>query len=227
MQKFKTSDFLSMDLTKLKTDELRKAISIMSTTANKSLRRLEETGFSTSSKAYQYFEQLAFDSDVAVGKTGKGQMKFKTGSRGMTHNQMVHTAVVIKDFLESKTSKVSGTKQAYLKGYKTFQKKHKFKGTQQEYAEAFSVGLLEQFSLIYGSEQVARFVTYANSKGLSSSDIEKILKDGGLRGMSKDNKASLSFWEDKIDNFRKVTPEEQSDIDRAIEESDFDEFEFD
>lgn len=82
----------SAEISKLKKPQLRKAVQILSSAANKRLKRLEQKGVSTPATRY-------------ANKTGR----FST--KGKNINQLRAEFIRVKNFMESKTSTLTGYKK--------------------------------------------------------------------------------------------------------------------
>lgn len=87
-----------IDVNKMNEQELRQAVSILASTANKRLKRLSNKQMGTSSPAYQSAQKRAY----------QGSAGGKFGTKGKNRNQLLNEFKAIKNFLESKTSTVTG-----------------------------------------------------------------------------------------------------------------------
>ena len=87
-----------VDVNRLTEQELRKAVSILSSAANKRLKRLSLKQMGTSSPAYQSAQKRSYE----------GSAGGKFGVSGKNRNQLLNEFKAVKNFLEAKTSSVKG-----------------------------------------------------------------------------------------------------------------------
>lgn len=87
-----------IDVNKMTEQELRQAVSVLASAANKRLKRLANKPMGTSSPAYQSAQKRAY-----IGSAGG-----KFGTAGKNRNQLLNEFKSAKNFLEAKTSSVTG-----------------------------------------------------------------------------------------------------------------------
>lgn len=193
------------DIKKQSIRELQSNIRTLGKTANQRLRQLEgktrtnKTDLSQASHGYQYLKQLEFDGKPFIGKTGKGEIKFITAvGRGnnspFTVNQLREELTTIKNFLESKTSTVTGVKNVSLKAYEKA-KKQGFIGSETEYKD-FAIEwkdtLMQNFKDMYGSTELNDL--RLENQELNFTTFKKLVRKAGFtktRSTKKYKKPSL------------------------------------
>lgn len=147
-------------------------------TANKRIKRLSENKFLRSSNAYRFLERHQFDNNkFLVIKNYKGQniIQFKYDIRKSNWNDLQSIDKILTGFLESKTSSSRGVRKAHTQGYEKFKESTGSNITESEYAEQFSSGLFQQYSLLYSSGQASDFFTTARKQGLKIDEIKQII----------------------------------------------------
>lgn len=149
------------------TAQLRRKLAQLTKTANQRLRQLEKSGYTGSSKAYQYVERLGFDGDKALTTTGKGELKFLTSFKGLSYPELKHLQAEVNRFLTARTSTVTGIKGIVEGNKAQFEQITGQKLTQQEYAELWIDTTAKLFKELYGSQELTRIVkVYGNEKAM-------------------------------------------------------------
>lgn len=160
-------------------EQIKFAVSVLSKTANQRLRQIEKTGLTNASNAYRYIEGRAYDEELYMDMTKKGEMKFRTNYRDTTLNGLREQMGVLQEFLfKSKTSTVTGVKNKYLKGYETAKKNNPElfgKMSFNEFGDLWNTFNMKQILKMYGSDIVVKFINEADSQGLSKDDINEIM----------------------------------------------------
>lgn len=160
-------------------EQIKFAVSVLSKTANQRLRQIEKTGLTNASNAYRYIEGRAYDEELYMDMTKKGEMKFRTNYRDTTLNGLREQMGVLQEFLfKSKTSTVTGVKNKYLKGYETAKKNNPElfgKMSFNEFGDLWNTFNMKQILKMYGSDIVVKFINEAESQGLSKDDINEIM----------------------------------------------------
>lgn len=214
--KYKTINFSTLG-----SAELRRAVASMAKTANQRLREIEKQGFTEASKAYGYFESLAFDKDKATAVDSKGRNKWLTDTRKLTQGELVHVASKLQGFLNAKTSTITGIKASYAKGYKTFKERNpNYTGSAQEFAQSVKMGLMQKFKELYGSQEMVNLLVYTSNLGLTDVEIEKGLYNTGIYKATKSNKPEvITIYSELADIANnKVTKEEEDEINKEFTE---------
>lgn len=143
--------------------------------ANQRLRELEKHGkIKKESNAYESIRKKAKDGALYLGKTGKGQVKFRTDITRMSEDERKQLEKEVNKFLSAKTSTVSGVKKSRSKGFKTVTEKKK---ETDALAEEYKSEIMEEMGIteeeyydIWGSKAVENM-----GKLLSSSQIQQII----------------------------------------------------
>lgn len=143
--------------------------------ANQRLRELEKHGkVKKESSAYESIREKAKKGAEYLGKTNKGQLKFRTDISKMTSNQKRKLEEEVQKFLSAKTSTVKGIKKSRKKGFETVKKQ---KEDSDELIEKYKNEVIEELHIteeeyydIWGSKAVENA-----SKILSSSQIQQII----------------------------------------------------
>ena len=172
------------DINELSLKELRKEVRSEASKANKRLRRLEQYGLDSASKAYQWVRTKAFDEDDSLTETYKKETSFKTAVSDRSLQQLRSELSTLRTFLyEAKTSTVIGTKSAYQKGFKTFKDKYGTEASFKEFSDAWSSKAVEMLRQMFPSDEVVAVATKAYEDGLSDSQLsdiaEEALRNGG------------------------------------------------
>lgn len=126
---------------------------------NQRLRQLEKSGLTQSSKAYGRIELWGYNqSKEFLTTTGKGEIKFKTSTKGRTTRQLQAQIRQMEIFANANTSTVSGIKKSYTKSYQTFKKKSGYTGSFTQYSQLVSEDAFSWAVRNYGSERTLAIV---------------------------------------------------------------------
>ena len=202
--KVKTSSLIdrnSKEFNKMSKDELKTYYKKIATIANKRARSLEEKDLYRASNAYNWLERHVYDNKntkIYV-KDKQGRPKFNTNISKMSFQELKSASAEASKFIEAKTSTVSGIKEMYLKGYNTYKQKHMNNSdylTFEEYSEFWKSGLVQNYSKIFGSDQVVRLSQAMEAEDLSVEEIEQILEEGGFNENTQEGEIGLSDMED-------------------------------
>ena len=123
--------------------------------ANQRLRELEKQGMENS-PAYRAIERLAYNEDVAIGKTTKGQIKFKTNIRKMSYDERRHLEAQVKRFLEAETSTTKGVKEVKKRAEDAYNEK--FGGDYSDWLLLWGTAIAHQYKMMYGSDFTAQVI---------------------------------------------------------------------
>ena len=173
--KVKTSSLIdrnSKEFNKMSKDELKTYYKKIATIANKRARSLEEKDLYRASNAYNWLERHVYDNKntkIYV-KDKQGRPKFNTNISKMSFQELKSASAEASKFIEAKTSTVSGIKEMYSKGYNTYKQKHMNNSdylTFEEYSEFWKSGLVQNYSKIFGSDQVVRLSQAMEAEDLS------------------------------------------------------------
>lgn len=178
--------------------QLQKAIRQLGKTANQRLRELEKIGLTKASQGYKEIQRQSYDGMRYLGKTSKGEVKFDlslgTAKKSKkTVNELREELTAINNFLNARTSTVSGIKNISGEAYKKY-KEMGYKGSQKSYedfAEGWSRGLMQNLKECYGSTEANQIrLTYQD---LDDYTLEKILRKAGFdESSTPDNKPDLN-----------------------------------
>ena len=202
--KVKTSSLIdrnSKKFNQMTKDELKNYYKKIATIANERARRLEEKDLYRSSNAYNWLERHVYDNKntkIYV-KDKQGRPKFNTNISIMSFQELKSASAEASKFIEAKTSTVSGIKEMYLKGYNTYKQKYMNNSnylTFEEYSEFWKSGLVQNYSKIFGSDQVVRLTQAMEAEDLSVEELEQILKEGGFNENTQEGEIGLSDIED-------------------------------
>ena len=202
--KVKTSSLIdrnSKEFNQMTKDELKTYYKKIATIANKRARSLEEKDLYRASNAYNWLERHVYDNKntkIYV-KDKQGRPKFNTNISKMSFQELKSASAEASKFIEAKTSTVSGIKEMYLKGYNTYKEKHMNNSdylTIEEYSEFWKSGLVQNYSKIFGSDQVVRLSQAMEAEDLSVEELEQILKEGGFNENTQEGEIGLSDMED-------------------------------
>lgn len=165
--------------------ELNKLASKLANTANSRLRALEERGLQNGSNAYRYIEKLHFDKDNATATDSKGRMKFNTNFRGLTYQQIQGRLAEIQRFLNAPTSKISGVKKKYYKGWKSYSKKSNEKtgGSNISFADFTDIMRNEKIrnsKKMFGSDVIMRVIKHVSDTKESVQQLLERIKNFDL-----------------------------------------------
>jgi len=166
----------------LRKRELSQAAAKMARTANQRLRALEEKGLERGSNAYRYIEKLHFDKDNATATDSQGRMKFNTDFRGLSYQEIQHQIGEIQRFLNAPTSKVSGVKDKYYKGWLSYSKESNEKtgGTSISFAEFTDImrnQKIKDSKAMFGSKLFVRIIRHIDETGESVKQALERIKD--------------------------------------------------
>lgn len=139
--------------------EKRKEYNKLRKTANQRLRRLSKSEVKYGSRAYRYLtEKLSNQQEYLTQK--KGILQFKPLKRGyITQQELEHKLSIISNFVKAKTSSITGTKELYKKGYRTFLKNNE--NVKISYDEWYSMVASQDFADAkqkFGSNQIIHVV---------------------------------------------------------------------
>ena len=202
--KIKTSSLIdrnSKEFNKMSKDELKTYYKKIATIANKRARSLEEKDLYRASNAYNWLERHVYDNKntkIYV-KDKQGRPKFNTNISKMSFQELKSASAEASKFIEAKTSTVSGIKEMYSKGYNTYKQKHMNNSdylTFEEYSEFWKSGLVQNYSKIFGSDQVVRLSQAMEAEDLTVEELEQILREGGFNENTQEGEIGLSDMED-------------------------------
>lgn len=165
------------DYNSMSADELRLAVSVLAKTANQRLRALEKANLTKASNAYRYAETQAYDERRFMGTTKRGEIKFKTTTRGRSLQELKEEVAQLQGFLfNAKTSTVKGTKQRYEQAYETWKdvnpdKKMSF----EDFGEMWLQSNMKKLVRMYGSDVAIEIMGGEHSKGLTMEEINDIV----------------------------------------------------
>lgn len=167
---------------KLRKQELTKLASNLAKTANQRLRSLEEKGLEKGSNAYRYIEKLHFDKDNATATDSQGRMKFNTNFRGLSYQDIQHRLGEIQRFLNAPTSKVSGVKEKYYKGWLSYSKEtnEKTGGSSISFADFTDImrnQKIKDSKAMFGSKLFVRVIRHIDETGESVKQALERIKD--------------------------------------------------
>lgn len=167
---------------KLRKQELSKLASNLAKTANRRLRSLEEKGLEKGSNAYRYIEKLHFDKDNATATDSQGRMKFNTNFRGLSYQDIQHRLGEIQRFLNAPTSKVSGVKEKYYKGWLSYSKEtnEKTGGSLISFADFTDImrnQKIKDSKAMFGSKLFVRVIRHIDETGESVKQALERIKD--------------------------------------------------
>lgn len=139
--------------------EKRKEYNDLRKTANQRLKRLSKSDVKYGSRAYRYLtEKLSNQSEYLTQK--KGILQFKPLKRGyITQQELEHKLSIVSKFVKAHTSTITGTKELYKKGYRTFLKNNE--NVKISYDEWYSMVASQDFADAkqkFGSNQIIRVV---------------------------------------------------------------------
>ena len=151
------------------------------------------------SRALDYLKSELPERYQLLHVTKSGYIQFNQSLKNMSFNDMQHYEKILNNFKKAKTSTVSGIKEMYLKGYNTYKKNHMNDSdylTFEEYSEFWKSGLVQNYSKIFGSDQVVRLSQAMEAEDLSVEELEQILKEGGFNENTQEGEIGLSDMED-------------------------------
>lgn len=171
-----------LEARKLRKSELSKMASNLAKTANQRLRALEEKGLEKGSNAYRYIEKLHFDKDSATATDSQGRMKFNTNFRGLSYQDVQSRLAEIQRFLNAPTSKISGVKKKYYKGWKTYSKptNEKTGGSKISFADFTDImrnQKIKDSKAMFGSKLFVRIIRHIDETGETVKQVLERIKD--------------------------------------------------
>ena len=203
-------------------DKLKQVLRIYSKAANTRLRALEKAEL-TNAPAYQAVRDLAYDDFGFMGRTKKGEFKFRTNTRGMELDLIRAELLKLDTFLfRAHTSTVTGAKTARQKireatinqtrsGTKSERISNFFSGMKQEvFDEFWDYQNLKRLIDIYGTDEAVRIIEAASDNPNIGSDLSNIdrvigeLLDNVLADIINDNEKSLTSLYDALKEFKPV-----------------------
>lgn len=170
-----------VEISKLKKPELRKIVQILASASNKRLKRLHQKGISTPASRY-------------VDKNGK----FST--KGKNINQLRAEYIRAKNFLQSKTSTITG--------YKRF-KKEVQKNLTEKGINISSDNLEQMFKIYEKLKDINPSVAEKNFKYITLKEISEELKDGqtedDILSRINDNLSQIYEQEMELENYDTIS----------------------
>lgn len=142
--------------------------------ANQRLRQLEKSQLNT--PAYKWVLRQGQKGINYIGKTSKGQVKFRTDITKLSQNKSQFNAYIkaLDSFLNAKTSSITQVKAMLNESRKTFNDRFNMNLSQQEYLDMWSSSAIQSAMGLYGSTQVLDIIKKAPDN-MSLSEIEKVL----------------------------------------------------
>ena len=165
------------DFNSMNKKELQLAVQTLSKTANQRLRSLEKAGMTRSSNAYRAVERFYWDMERFMDKTSKGEIKFKTTTRGRSVNELKEEVGELREFLfKSKTSTVSDVNKKYKQAYETWQKNNPdIKMSQDEFGDMWIQSNMKKLVTMYGSEIAIEIMSGKGYQKLDMKDINEFI----------------------------------------------------
>lgn len=165
------------DFNSMNKKELQLAVQTLSKTANQRLRSLEKAGMTRSSNAYRAVERFYWDMERFMDKTSKGEIKFKTTTRGRSVNELKEEVGELREFLfKSKTSTVSDVNRKYKQAYETWQKNNPdIKMSQDEFGDMWIQSNMKKLVSMYGSEIAIEIMSGKGYQKLDMKDINEFI----------------------------------------------------
>lgn len=176
------------ELNKLSNKNLRAVTSRLVSSANKRLKRIEKANLTEFNIPYK--------------QTMEGGGKFSV--KGKTRNEVLKEYARTKEFLEAKTSSVSG--------YKTYRQKVKSRLGQPERSDEVERDFWNEYNYInehsrnnykeiLGSDQMQRIVAKAKNEGKSHSQILRTLRNEYKKAQSRQSERLKELESDLDDEF--------------------------
>lgn len=184
-------------------NELKKYVKSMGKTANQRLRELEKQDLARSSRAYSYIESLEFDKDrkAFLSQTGKGEIKFRTATRGVSLESLELEARTIESFIQARTSTTSGVRHVTTEAYEAYKEQYPDKTPSfQDFSEIYTKSLIQNMLSIYGSDKVLQVQEIAGSD-ITAEEISKVLEEIGLTEQTKEKDKNKPKWKDIVEAF--------------------------
>lgn len=165
------------DFNSMNKKELQLAVQTLSKTANQRLRSLEKADMTRSSNAYRAVERFYWDMERFMDKTSKGEIKFKTTTRGRSVNELKEEVGELREFLfKSKTSTVSDVNRRYKQAYETWQKNNPdIKMSQDEFGDMWIQSNMKKLVSMYGSEIAIDIMSGKGYQKLDMKDINEFI----------------------------------------------------
>lgn len=139
--------------------EKRKEYNALRKKANDRLKRLSKSDIKYGSRAYRYLTEKLSNQSEYLTQNGK-ILQFKPLKRGyITQQELEHKLSIVSKFIDAKTSTITGTKELYKKGYRTFLKNNE--NVKISYDEWYSMVASQDFADAkqkFGSDQIIRVV---------------------------------------------------------------------
>ena len=188
----KTANILKLspvDINSMTEKELRNAVQILASSANKRLKRLEKSSLGTSSLAYQSAQKRAY--------TGIKGGKF--GTAGKNRNQLLNEFKAVKNFLESKTGSVTGWNAYRQKVYKRIG--GEFNSEEQEKQFWRNYRKLEELHPEMKQQAYGSTETQADlRRTMQEKDVNEILRDINQNNVSPNRKNREKYINDLSEN---------------------------
>ena len=124
--------------------------------ANTRLASLQKQKYNT--PALRHIEQLYYDNNYLIEKSKSGNIKFKTSLSFLDDKSLKELNKIVNDFLETKTSTITGVKTMYKKSYETYKERYGYNGTLQDYMDIFDSVYLKEYQNRYGSRELAKLI---------------------------------------------------------------------
>lgn len=141
---------------------MRNELSSLTRTANNRLRSLEREGLATSSNAYRWVRDMAYDEADYLTYTTTGKPKFRRDVRNMNEQEIKEAIKNVNNFLEAKTSTPFRTRNKYDKAWNTYNERMKRQGRKElsfeEYAELHEEAVFTKYLSRYSSKEARQIV---------------------------------------------------------------------
>lgn len=142
--------------------------------ANQRLRELEKQGRASESGAYGSIKEKSEKGASYLGKTRKGQIKFRTDIGKMTAYEKRELEHQVNKFLYAQTSTVKGIKKERKKGFETAKKRYS-----REYTPLIETGVTEtELSEVYKEDVM-------DEMGLTENEYYDLWGSQAVQNMSK------------------------------------------
>lgn len=217
----KKNKWTGLNIAYLTDEELQAGVDAMARTANQRLRQLEKSGVSKSSLSYQYIKGLNKQREKAVReggqpiynyltRTAKGEIKFRTdvamkdkkGNVKRTRGEMQLEFRKLREFLETKTSEVRGTKKYVDKAQQIYSEKlgkdiEELNKIEPDWIdELWDDDLLAHYYNLYGSGEFNSTATMGAERKLTTKELAGVLRNAGFSEAStEENKPDLETIE--------------------------------
>lgn len=159
--------------------------------ANQRLRELEKQGMENS-PAYKAVERLAYFGDKAMGRTGSGQIKFRTDVSHMDYNERRHLEAEVRHFLESETSTTKGVKEVRKRAESSYKEKgektrKKYQENREKYDDKdvnwaewlnmWGTAIAKEYKKMYGSDFTQIIIDELAVSPLTRDEAERFMRD--------------------------------------------------